>query len=79
MYSAQLMSFRNIHSHTLTDASATIVAKDIIDIMNKHAYLPATFIADKRTAFTSTIIVEFAQVLGVTLKCATAKRPQTIG
>ena len=62
MYSAQLMSFRNIHSHTLTDASARIVANDIIDIMTKHAYLPATLIADKGTAFTSTNIAEFAQV-----------------
>ena len=34
---------------------------------------------DKGTAFTSTIIAEVTQILGITLKCATTKHPQTIG
>ena len=55
------------------------MAKALIDIMTKHAYLPTTLITDKGTAFTSTIIAEVTQILGITLKCATTKHPQTIG
>ena len=47
--------------------------------MTKHAYLPTTLITNKGTAFTSTIIAEVTQILGITLKCATTKHPQTIG
>ena len=59
--------------------SGTInVAKVLIDIMTKHAYLPTTLITDKGTAFTSTIIAEITQILGITLKCATTEHSQTI-
>ena len=70
---------RYLFAYPLTDASAINVAKAIIDIMTKHAYLPTTLISDKGTAFTSTIIAEVTQILGITLKCATTKHPQTIG
>ena len=70
---------RYLFAYPLTDASAINVAKAIIDIVTKHAYLPTTLITDKGTAFTSTIIAEVTQILGITLKCATTKHPQTIG
>ena len=70
---------RYLFAYPLTDASAINVAKAIIDIMTKHAYLPTTLITDKGTAFTSAIIAEITQILGITLKCATTKHPQTIG
>ena len=70
---------RYLFAYPLTDASAINVAKVLIDIMTKHAYLPTTLITDKGTAFTSTIIAEVTQILGITLKCATTKHPQTIG
>ena len=70
---------RYLFAYPLTDASAINVAKALIDIMTKHAYLPTTLINDKGTAFTSTIIAEITQILGITLKCATTKHPQTIG
>ena len=70
---------RYLFAYPLTDASAINVAKALIDIMTKHSYLPTTLITDKGTAFTSTIIAEITQVLGITLKCATTKHPQTIG
>ena len=70
---------RYLFAYPLTDASAINVAKALIDIMTKHAYLPTTLITDKGTAFTSTIIAEVTQILGITLKCATTKHPQTIG
>ena len=49
---------RYLFAYTLTDASAINVAKALIDIMIKHSYLPTTFITDKGTEFTSTIIEE---------------------
>ena len=47
--------------------------------MAKHTYLPTTLITDKRTAFTSKLVAELAQILGIKTKCATTKHPQTIG
>ena len=70
---------RYLFAYPLTDASAINVAKAIIDIMTKHAYLPTTLITDNGTAFTSTIIAEITQILSITLRCATTKHPQTIG
>ena len=70
---------RYLFAYPLTDASAVNVAKVLIDIKTKHSYIPTTLITDKDTAFTSTIIAEITQILGITLKCATTKHPQTIG
>ena len=70
---------RYLLAYPLTDASAVNEAKALIDIMTKQAYLPTTLITDKGTAFTSMIIAEITQILGITLKCATTKHPQTIG
>ena len=70
---------RYLFAYPLTDSSAINVAKAIIDIMTKHAYLLTTLITDKGTAFTSTIIEEVTQILGITLNCTTTKHPQTIG
>ena len=70
---------RYLFAYLLIEVTATNVAKVIIDIMTKHSYLPTTLITDKGSAFTSTIIAEITQVLGITLKCATTKHPQTIG
>ena len=68
-----------LFAYPLIEATATNVAKVRIDIMTKHSYLPTTLITDKGSAFTSTIIAEITQILGITLKFATTKHPQTIG
>ena len=70
---------RCFFTYPLIEATATNVAKVRIDIMTKHSYLPTTLITDKESAFTSTIIAEITQIVGITLKCATTKHPQTIG
>ena len=70
---------RYLFAYPLIEATATNVAKVTIDVMTKHSYLPTTLITDKGSAFTSTIIAEITQILGITLKCATTKHPQTIG
>ena len=70
---------RYLFAYRLIEATAANLAKVIIDIMTKHSYLPTTLIRDKGSAFTSTISAEVAKILGITLKCATTKHPQTIG
>ena len=70
---------RNLFAYPLVEATASNTAKVLIYIMTKHSYLPTTIITDKGSAFTSKIIAEITQVLGITLKCATTKHPQTIG
>ena len=49
------------------------MAKVLINIMTKQAYLPTTLISDKGTAFMSHVIEEVAGVFGITLKHATTK------
>ena len=66
-------------AYPLIEATDTNVAKVLIDIMTKHSYLPTTLITDKGSAFTSTIVAEITQILGITLKCSTTKHPRTIG
>ena len=70
---------RHIVAYPLIEATAANVAKVIIDIMTKHSYLPTTVITDKGSAFTSKILEEITEILGITLRCATTKHPQTIG
>ena len=70
---------RYLFAYPLIEATATNVAKIIIDIMTKHSYLPIALITDKGSKFTSTIMAEITQILGITLKCATTKHLQTIG
>ena len=70
---------RYLFADTTANQDATTVAKVLINIMTKHAYLPTTLISDKGTAFTSHVIKELAGVLGINLKHATTKHAQTIG
>ena len=70
---------RYLFEYPTSNQDAKTVAKVLISIMIKHAYLPTTLISDKGTAFTSTVIKEVAGVLGITLKHATTKLAQTIG
>ena len=70
---------RYLFAYPTADQDATTIAKVLINIMTKHAYLPSTLISDKSTAFTSHVIKEVDGVLGITLKHATTKHAQTIG
>ena len=47
--------------------------------MTRHTYLTTTLITDKGTAYTSRLVDEIAKILGIQIKCATTKHPQTIG
>ena len=70
---------RYLFAYPLIQATAPNVAKVIIDIMTNHSYLPSILITDNGSAFTSRIVAEVAKILGITVKCATMKHPQTIG
>ena len=68
-----------LFEYPTSNQDAKTIAKVLINIMTKHAYLPTTLISDKCTAFMSHVIKEVAVVLGITLKHATIKHAQTIG
>ena len=70
---------RSLFAYPTANQDTKTIAKVLINIMTKHAYLPTTLISDKGTAFTSHVIKEVAGVLGVTLKHATTEHAQTIG
>ena len=70
---------RYLFAYPTSNQDAKTIAKVLINIMTKHAYLPTTLISDKGTAFMSHVIKEVASVLGITLKHATTKHAQTIG
>ena len=64
---------RYLFAYPVADASAANTAKVIIDIMTKHTYLPTTLITDKGSAFTSKLVAEITQILGIQIRCATTK------
>ena len=70
---------RYLFAYPTSNQDATTIAKVIINVMIKHAFLPTTLISDEGTAFTSHVIKKVASVLDVTLKHATTKHAQTIG
>ena len=70
---------RYLFAYPTSNQDANTIAKVLINIMTKHAYLPTTLISDKGTAFMSHVVKEVAGVLGITLKHATTKHAQTIG
>ena len=76
--SSQDVFSRHFIAYSVTDASATVTAKDFIDIITKHTYFPTTLITDKGLDFTSKRVDEIAQILEKkTIQCATMKNPQT--
>ena len=66
-------------TYPTSNQDAKTIAKFIINILTKHAYLSTTLISNKGSAFLSQVIKEVAGVLGITLKHATTKHAQTIG
>ena len=65
-------------AYPTSSQDAKTIAKVIIKIMTKHAYLLTMLISDKDTAFMSHVIKEVAGFPGITLKHATTKHAQTI-
>ena len=70
---------RYLFAYPTSNQDSETIARVLINIMTKHAYLPTTLISDKGTAFMSHVIKDVAGVLNITLKHATTKHAQTIG
>ena len=62
-----------------SNPNAETIARVIINILTKHAYLTTAIISDKGSVFMSQVFKEVAEVLGITLQHATTKHAQTIG
>ena len=69
---------RYLSTYQTPNQDEKAIAKVIINIMTKHAYLPTTLISDKGSAFPSHVNKYLARVLGITLKHGTIKHAQTI-
>ena len=70
---------RYLFAYPTSNPDAKTIAKVIINIMTKRAYLPTTIISDKGSVFMSHIFKEVADILEITLKHATTEHAQTIG
>ena len=70
--------FRYLFEYLISNQDPKTFTKVIINTLTKFAYLPATLISDKGSAFMSHVIKEVAGVLGFILKRATTKHTQTI-
>ena len=70
---------RYLFAYPTSNHDAKTIAKVLLNILTKHAYLSTTLISDKGTAFMSHVLKEVAGVLGITLKHATIKHAQSIG
>ena len=70
---------RYLFAYPTYNQDAKTIAKLIINIMTKHAYLPMTLISDKGTAFMSNLIKNVAGVLGINLKHTITEHFPTIG
>ena len=70
---------RCLFAYPTSNQDAKTIAKNLVNTMIEHAYLPTTLISDKGTAFMSHVNKEVADVLGITLKHATTNHAQTIG
>ena len=64
---------RYLFAYPTSNQDAKTIAKVLINIMTKHAYLSTRLISDKGTTFMSQVIKEVNGVLGITLKHATTK------
>ena len=73
------MFSRYLFSYPTTNQDAKAIAKVLINIMPKHAYLTTTLVSDKGTAFMPHVIKKLADVLGISLKHATTKHTQKVG
>ena len=70
---------RYLFTYNVVKTDASTVARVLVDIMTRHAYLPTTIITDKGTQFMSEVVADATRTLGIQLRHATTKHAQTIG
>ena len=69
---------RYLFTDNVVKTDAPTVARVLVDIMTRHAYLPTIVITDKGTQFMSEVMADATRILGIQLKHATTKHAQTI-
>ena len=67
---------RYLFTYNVVKTDAPTVARVVVDIMTRHAYLPTTVITDKGTQFMSEAMAVATRILGIQLKHATTKHAQ---
>ena len=70
---------RYLFTYNVIRTDAPTVARVLVDIMTRHAYLPTTVITDKGTQFISEVMADATRTLGIQLRNATTKHAQTFG
>ena len=70
---------RYLFAVALTKGESDIVAKALISIFLRHAYIPQMIICDLGTTFTSTLMTALTAQLDVQLEYCTLKHVQSIG
>ena len=70
---------RYLFTYCVTKIDAKTIARVLVDIMTRHAYVPTTIITDKGTQVMSEVVADTTRVLGIQLRHATTKHAQTIG
>ena len=70
---------RYLFTYNVIRTDAPTVARVLVDIMTRHAYLPTTVITDKGTQFMSEVMADATRTLSIQLRHATTKHAQTIG
>ena len=68
-----------LFAHAVTSPSAEVVARTLMQWFMRHSYIPLGILTDKGSAFTSSLVREFAEMLEIQLNHATVKHAQTIG
>ena len=69
---------RYAFAYPISNPTAVNTAKEIEDIMTRHAYLPTLIMKDKGSVFNSKVKHEVPQILRIKLKPATTEYAQTI-
>ena len=64
--------------YCVTKKDARTIARVLVDIMMRHAYLPTTIIAHKGTHFKSEVMADTTRVPGIEIRHANTKHAQTI-
>ena len=70
---------RYLFTYCVTRIDARTIAKALVDIMMRQAYLSTTIITDTGTQFMSEVMADTTRVLGLQLRKATGKHAQTKG
>ena len=70
---------RYAFAYPVSNPTAVNTAKNIADMISRHAYLPRLIITDNGSVFVSQLIHEVAEILGRNLKHAITKHAQTFG